>query len=796
MPSTSNTKSSRITAALGPTNTGKTHQAVTRMLEHPSGMIGLPLRLLAREIYDRVTAQIGEGQVALVTGEEKRIPPRPRYWICTTEAMPTDREVDFVAVDEIQLAAHPQRGHVFTDRMLHSRGRSETWLMGADTMRPLVEQLVPTAEIKRRPRFSSLSSAGRLALQALPPRSAVVAFSATQVYELAERVRRKRGGTAVVLGALSPRTRNAQVAMYQSGEVQYLVATDAIGMGLNLDVDLVAFAGLRKFDGHTDRALDPAELAQIAGRAGRHLNDGSFATLAPMPPLSDDVVFALENHQFPVIRRIVWRNSDLDLSSVDALLASLRQKPRLGCLRLVDRAEDYDALVQLVAMPEVRTRAQDPERVELLWTVCQIPDFRQLLMESHVRLLAELFLQLSGPRAAIHTDWMASRIQRIDDVNGDIDTLMTRIAFIRTWTYVANHTQWVANPAHWQEVTRAIEDRLSDALHDRLVQRFVARGHAPVAVRSRSRTRRAVETPDEPKRSEGPFSALAGLRVAGARGAVDLTPVEDWVGDLVDAPHAAFALDMHGRIHHGDEPIGRLSRGVDLLRPHVTLTVDDELGAGDRLRLERRLLAFARDTVEQLLAPLRSEGAQTLSPSGRGLVYLLEQRLGTLRTQGAREQLAGLVESDRRWLRRNRVKMGARVVYVLPRLSCAWVRIRIALCAAFLRTKVPAELPLVGEPSCRVDPSLDETLYLAIGYPVFGPRAVRADVVERAHHELARSAKAGAFALPSDLPGVLGCDEREARGVVAALGYRAVDDGKFTREKRSREQRRRPSRGA
>jgi len=336
-------------------------------------MIGLPLRLLAREVYDRVTARVGEGAVALVTGEEKRLPPRPRYWVCTVEAMPIEREVDFIAIDEVQLCGHRERGHVFTDRLLHGRGRQETWFLGADTIRPILERLVPTTVIDRRPRLSRLLGAGALPLRGLPPRTAVVAFSAGAVYRLAERLRVRRGGAAVVLGALSPRARNAQVALYQAGEVDYLVATDAIGMGLNMDVDCVAFAELCKFDGRQTRELDEAELAQIAGRAGRHHNDGRFATLAPLPPLPAAVSHAIEDHRFPVQRRILWRSRDLDTSSVDALVASLRQRPFAACLELQDGAEDTRALLRLAQDREVMARTRDAESVGLLWEVCQIP---------------------------------------------------------------------------------------------------------------------------------------------------------------------------------------------------------------------------------------------------------------------------------------------------------------------------------------------------------------------------------------------------------------------------------------
>src|SRR5690606_17937961 len=375
-------------------------------------------------------------------------------------------EVDFVAADEIQLAGHRQRGHVFSDRLLHARGRLETWFMGADTMRPIIAELCPTASIDRHPRLSQLRGVGSLSLGALPARTAIVAFSTNEVYELAERLRQRRGGAAVVLGALSPRTRNAQVALYQSGEVDYMVATDAIGMGLNMDVDTVAFASLRKFDGHERRELDPAELAQIAGRAGRAQNDGQFCTLAPVAPLPLPVIEQIENHRFSAHTRVVWRTtaSELDFRSIDALIASLKQKPPRKCLELTRDAEDFDALIRLAARDEIRSRAKGREAVELLWDVCQIPDFRKLLLDGHVDLLGEIYKQLASPRGRIDPSWMAERIARIDATDGDIHVLMTRIAFVRTWTYVSNHRAWIVDAEYWQEHTRALEDRLSDAL--------------------------------------------------------------------------------------------------------------------------------------------------------------------------------------------------------------------------------------------------------------------------------------------------------------------------------------------
>ncbi|HVY45426.1 MAG TPA: helicase-related protein, partial [Minicystis sp.] len=578
---------SSITAILGPTNTGKTHRAIERMLEHESGIIGLPLRLLAREVYDRVTARVGERRVALVTGEEKRVPRGAAYFVCTVEAMPVEREVDFVAVDEVQLAAHPQRGHVFTDRLLRARGRKETFFLGSETVRGVLAELVPTARIATHPRLSRLASAGAAKLSRVPPRSAVVAFSMAEVVELGERLRALRGGAAVVLGALSPRTRNAQVAMFEAGEVDYLVATDAIGMGLNLDVKHVAFASLRKFDGREARALEPAELGQIAGRAGRHLADGTFGTILPVS-LGPDVVARLEAHRFDPVRRVRYRSADLDFASVEALIGSLRAPPRRSCLRLDLAGEDLAALAHLARDPEVRARARGPDGVRVLWDVCRVPDFRKLLFESHAALLREIFLALAGT-GSLDDARVAEAVAAIDDVEGDLSTLLDRIASIRTWTYVANQGAWVNDAAAWQARTRAVEDRLSDALHDRLVQRFVEK--QGTGARARGPARRALPrtapdqgfAPGPPVDKDHPFARLASMRLpaAGPRAAAagDARLAEA----IVTAPHEAFDVDARGAIMWrpaaggAPERVGRLVRGASLLLPDVRVETALEL---------------------------------------------------------------------------------------------------------------------------------------------------------------------------------------------------------------------------
>lgn len=761
-----------ITALLGPTNTGKTHRAVERMLEHRTGMMGLPLRLLAREVYDRVTARIGEQAVALVTGEEKRVPARPRYWICTVESMPVMRDVDFVAVDEVQLATHPQRGHTFTDRLLHTRGVRETWFMGAAAMGPIVEELLPTARIQDNPRFSRLSYVGTLSIGALPPRTAVVAFSVADVYDLAERLRQRHGGTAVVTGSLSPRTRNAQVAMYQAGEVDYMVATDAIGMGLNLEIDRVVFAALHKYDGSEVRPLDLAELGQIAGRAGRYTADGGFGTLRPLPGLEPRVVAAVEHHAFDKIRQLVWRNSDLDFASIDALIASLRRRSGQRMLRLVERADDFEALLQLVRNDEIRARARTPEAVELLWDVCRIPDYRKLLLESHVQLLAAIYLQLTGASERIEPDWIGQRLRTLNSVDGDIDVLTHRISFIRTWTYVAHHERWLADAAGWQARTRELEDRCSDALHQRLAERFVARhqeGHVRV-----ERPRRPLPGQPEQARADEdhPFARLRALQVpagppssTAARG--------EWFDAVIEAPHDELGLDAAGHIVHEGRVLAELVRGAGLLHPELRL-LELGVGAGVRARLLRRLQAWTKDATSELLAPLEAvatdDATVPWSPSARGLLYQLEQGLGTLDARPLRAQLERLREHDRERLAGAGVQLGAEVVHVPSMARPALLRLRAALWHAQHGPRVRASVPDAHAVSLACDDVIDIAYYPHVGYLVRGPRAIRADVLQRVYDELVALPSAGP--LPADLGARLGTRKRELPAVLRALGWR------------------------
>ncbi len=625
---------SRLTAVLGPTNTGKTHLAVERMLGHASGMIGLPLRLLAREIYDRVVKARGARAVALITGEEKITPPRPQYYVATVEAMPLAREVEFLAVDEIQLAADPERGHVFTDRLLHARGRHETMLLGSATMAPLIRRLTPDAEITGRERFSKLTYEGPRKLTRLPRRSAVVAFSAEAVYAIAELIRRQRGGAAVVMGSLSPRTRNAQVALFQSGEVDFLVATDAIGMGLNMDLGHVAFAGLRKFDGRRTRWLTAQEIGQIAGRAGRHMRDGTFGVTGDCPDIDPDLAEQVETHAFEPVAAAEWRNARLDFDSLTELQRSLTAPPPRAGLKLAEESLDETVLNKLAEDETVVRRAKDRTNLALLWDVCQTPDFRKTTIEDHTRFARTIFTHLTEHNRRIPEDWVEGQFKALDRLEGDIDALSARLASVRTLAYVANRVDWLADPAHWQGRTRALEDRLSDTLHERLMQRFIDRRTSalmrglehprdPAGRRRRGRNgdgrgplRRApARAPHfEPARGASALEDKA-LRAAAERA---IGPeIARRLGRLAADDDDAFALLPNGMMLWRGEATGQLAGGGPF-SPRVRLF--GELGPQPaRERAQRRLEAFIAAEAGRRLQPLRQLKAAVAKGGFKGL---------------------------------------------------------------------------------------------------------------------------------------------------------------------------------
>jgi ATP-dependent RNA helicase SUPV3L1/SUV3 len=804
----------RIVAVLGPTNTGKTHFAVERMLAHSSGMIGFPLRLLAREVYDRIVALRGPQAVALMTGEEKLGSDSARYIVATVEAMPLHRRVAFLAVDEIQLCADYERGHIFTDRLLKARGLDETMFLGSDTIRPLLKLLVPSAEIITRPRFSVLRHAGHSKLNRLPRRSAIVAFTAADVYSLGELIRRQRGGAAIVLGALSPRTRNAQVAMYQAGEVEHLVATDAIGMGLNMDLGHVAFAELRKFDGRSDRRLTAPEIAQIAGRAGRHMADGTFGTTNGAPVLDDQLVHAVEGHVFPALKALRWRSSDLDFGSLESLAASLDARPPARCLVKVRDALDDRCLGLLGRRPEIRERADRPERIRLLWQVCQIPDFNKTLSDAHLQMLAVIYGHLTAGPGRLPTDWVARMIARLDDTEGDVDALVGRIAHVRTWTYLTHRTGWLEDAPHWQARAREVEDRLSDALHERLAQRFVDRRTTALlrSLREKGDLLGAVESTGLVQVDGHQVGELEGLTFRPSAGdeALDrrvmLSAARRIIGPelgrrailIAAAGKDAFQLDDQDRVLWGGAAIARLVRGAEPRRPRLELIAAEELSdvarSASARRLEQWLDGWTGARIGTLVRLAEMAGSAALAGPARGIAYVLAENLGSVERARVESLLRDLDASGHGALTRLGVRFGRLHLYLADQLKPAAVEARGRLWRIWaepaLALPVPGRTVLRGE-----EARLSKAAAMALGFAPVAEVAVRVDVLERLAAGLRAKAKGGSgFGLPIELAAAAGLSRLEFEQVVEALGYRprSTPDGLEYRSAG----RRRPASGA
>ncbi|WP_420562052.1 helicase-related protein [Thalassobaculum sp.] len=781
-----------VMAVLGPTNTGKTHLAIERMLAHRTGVIGFPLRLLARENYDKIVARKGHRAVALVTGEEKIIPPDARYFVCTVESMPLDRAFEFLAVDEVQLAGDPERGHVFTDRLLHARGLDETMLLGSETIRPLLRRLVPEARFETRPRLSELSYSGLCKMTRLPRRSAVVAFSAADVYAIAEVVRRQRGGVAVVMGALSPRTRNAQVQMYQEGEVDYLVATDAIGMGLNMDIDHVFFASDRKFDGRFPRKLRAAELAQIAGRAGRHMNDGTFGVTGNCPPLDDEAVMAIETHTFDALKQLSWRNTRLDFSTMRDLKRSLEVWPEHDFLSRKRDGEDQEALEALSRMEEVAKRANGPGRIRMLWDVCQIPDFQKHLTESHARLLAQVYLYLTDAEEKLPSDWVDGQMSRFDRTEGDIDTLMGRIAHIRTWTYITHRGDWIDDAGHWQSRARAIEDRLSDALHQQLTLRFVDRRSATLSRKLKGGKEDILAgvsgdgtvtveghrvghlegfsfQPDAANTEEEKQVMTAARRVLPDEIARRVSRLESDLDEV-------FRLDGHGVFFWRGTPVADLVAGDVPWRPDVRVRESDMLEPPQRDRVQKRLRTWLEVHLEAVIPQLLQLARSDLSGGARGIVFQVLEGLGNAPAEALRPMVKELDEQGRKDLARVGIRLGTENLYIPQLLKPKPVAMRGLLWSVF-HGRFPEEgLPPEGRVQVVRRPETPKEYDIALGYQRLGGRAIRIDMVERIAALIRQAARNGPFAINPDMLSLAGVDHETFTAILNDLGYRKVGE--------------------
>ncbi|SFD46237.1 ATP-dependent RNA helicase SUPV3L1/SUV3 [Sulfitobacter brevis] len=779
----------RVVAVLGPTNTGKTTYAIERMLAHRTGVIGLPLRLLAREVYDRIVDLRGPSVVALVTGEERIVPPRTQYWVCTVEAMPEGMGVDFLAIDEIQLCADPERGHVFTDRLLRSRGLHETQFLGSDTMRGTIAALVPNVQFMRRERMSELIYSGQKKISRMRPRSAIVGFSVENVYAIAELIRRQKGGAAVVMGALSPRTRNAQVAMYQNGEVDYLVATDAIGMGLNLDVDHVAFSATSKFDGRRMRPLAPNELAQIAGRAGRGFKSGTFGVTGDTAPLDDQVARAIMDHSFTPQNKINWRNHALQFGSIDRLISTLEMPPDDERLVRAREADDLRALKSLAQVDEVFARASDGPSVKLLWDVCRIPDFRGISNSEHAGLLETIFnyLHQSGN---LPDDWLARQIKRIDRTDGDIDALSKRLAFIRTWTYVAQRKGWTRDESHWRGATRVVEDRLSDALHERLTQRFVDRRTSVLLRRLGQKEAMVAEVNDTGEVTvEGEYvGKLDGFRFRADKGAgaaedrtiksaalQALAPQFHLRADrFYNAPDTEIDFTEQGGLMWGKSAVGKLSTGSDPLKPQVDVFVDDVAGPEVAEKVKRRLQHFVDRKIAALFEPLLALGKDdSLNGIAKGFAFRMIESFGILPRAQVADDVKALDQEARGALRKHGLRFGQFTVFMPLLLKPAPTRLRLVLWSLSQGLSEFPESPPPGLVTIPVDAGAPAGADTMSGYRNAGTRAIRIDMLERLADMLRTEDSRGGFEAKADMLSITGMTLEQFADLMQGLGYKA-----------------------
>ena len=835
--------SQNLTLVLGPTNTGKTHLALERMTGYASGMIGFPLRLLARENYDRLVRKLGVGKVGLLTGEERILPVGARYLCCTVESMPLDanadaelanRRFDFVAVDEVQLAGDRERGHVFTDRILHARGAFETMFMGAETAAPLLKALLPDAKFEFRDRMSRLAYAGPKKLTRLPRRSAIVAFSAADVYQIAEFVKRQRGGAAVVMGRLSPRTRNAQVELYQNGDVDFLIATDAIGMGLNLDLGHVALSADMKFDGRQMRKLLPSEMAQIAGRAGRHMNDGSFGVTDGCHALEPEMIDAIEQHRFAPLRAFYWRSRDLAFSSIDQLLGSLEAPPPLPFLFRKGDALDHQALTALASRDDIRSAVSGARDVRLLWAVASIPDFRQSLHENHYDMLANIFLTLVA-KGVLGNDMVAKAMAQLDRVDGDIDTLMTRLAYIRTWTYITHRSDWTDNPIEWQDRARSIEDRLSDCLHGRLSERFVDKRAAHLSRRLKETKNLIASVKDDgtvlvegeevgrldgftfhPTLADGEDKAP--ILAAARRGLPD--EIERRVRAFVASADPAFRLGADGVVKWREAEVARLVKGDGLYVPRPELVSSDLLSIDQTQRMAQRLVGFTAAHVETILgrlivletpdaapvgdhkpktepksaavpadAPITDAAAAdapatdapaadapqdvapaSLSGAAKGITFILYERLGSVPTAEIGHLIRAMQESDKPRLARLGLRFGVETVYMPELLKPAQIELRSLLFSLANGAFYEGAPPPAGRVAIDAIADVPDAYWLAVGYRRLGQRVMRVDMVERVAMLVRVAARQGQFKIAEDMLSLAGATREQMALMLLDLG--------------------------
>ena len=812
------TKNSNVKAILGPTNTGKTYYAMDRMLAHSSGIIGFPLRLLARENYDKAVSQVGRSQVALVTGEEKIIPPYAKYFCCTVESMPLNREFSFVCVDEIQLAADPDRGYIFTDRILHSRGLKETVLLGAETIRPLLQKILPDIIIDTRPRLSTLSYIGVKKLTRLKPRSTIVAFSVPEVYKIAELIRTKKGGAAIVMGALSPRTRNSQVDLYQNGQVDYLIATDAIGMGLNMDIDHVAFASDSKFDGNIPRYLTPPEIAQIAGRAGRSTRNGTFGVIDESLKFDEETIEQVESHSFFPLKNLWWRNTDLNFSSVNKLIKSLDKAPPFNFMRKKVGALDAICLTHLSQIDTIKAKIENEENLSLLWNICQIPDFSNTLSGMHFNLLEKTF-ELLLSRGKLDNEWIKSQITRLDRYDGEIDTLLNRIANVRTWTFITNRSNWLDETEYWQDQAKTIEDKLSDELHERLTQRFVDKKIVVL-----NKTLKEFNNLEAIVRIDGKVF-VEGEEVGTLKGFNFIPTLSDGenaapilsaarktlpkeisrrVKELLMSDNAAFKFDNDGNILWQSNIIASLVNGENIYSPKININSSELLSDEQIKQIQLRIIEAVEGNIKSILSEainLKDPSFQNiekkyfnnnrneeksaekeklpiinLSGKALGIAYEVYEGLGSAKTSSLSMSINTLSDEEKTQLAKLGLRLGVETIYLPNLLKPSAIKLRALLWSVFYQNFPDHGTPPDGRVSVVMQPEANHDFLRAIGFVPLGDLALRADIAERLSALIRLEARSGRFRITDAMLSIAGSTKIQMEKILYELNYIKVGE--------------------
>ncbi|MDB2500219.1 helicase-related protein [Candidatus Pelagibacter bacterium] len=784
----------KITAVLGPTNTGKTFLAIETMLSFDSGMIGFPLRLLAREVYDKVIKKISPDKVALITGEEKIIPSNAKYFLCTVESMPINKHLDFVGIDEIQMCADHERGHIFTDRLLNVRGDKLTMFMGSSTIRNIVKKLNEDTEFINRDRLSKLSFVGHKKISRINRKTAIIAFSTEEVYAIAELVRRQKGGAAIVMGSLSPKTRNAQVNLYQSGDVDFLVATDAIGMGINMDLENVFFSNLRKFDGKKLRKLNLSEIGQIAGRAGRYLNDGNFGITGNCKDISPEEVELLENHKFEEIKILFWRNSKLNFNNASALIKSLNEKPKKEWLRKIHECEDEKVLKYFLNNLESHNIKDNKDTLELLWECCQIPDFVKKTYGNHIEVVGKVFDFLNGINGKISNDYMRIQLMKLDNLDGNVDSLSNRIANVRTWSYVSNKINWVENQNYWIEKTKILEDRLSERLHEELTRTFIDKRASILARGLKQDMDFKTEIIENDKVViDGQFIGnLKGLKFE-----MDLKAgaLETDTKSLKKAARQTVGPELKKRIqlildtglieikndfkiYWRDFPIAKLEQGKNYLNPEIFIIVDDLLENKDKQHFSNFIEKWIKEKIELVLKSLIDlKNLKETNSSIKALAYQLYENNGVLKRENVTDYLKKLGQEERKILRELGVKFGRYHIFLYKLLKPEAVSLRILLWKNFHQKFLNLAPPTFGLNFVEDKNAKNKNFMLLCGFENFENYFVRIDILERLFVQIINSNpdKNKEIRLVPEMLNLLGCNKQNFQKLIEKMNYKTFE---------------------